>query len=224
MTTTALTLVNAVLRRLREAQVTDFSAAYSALILDFVNETKKEVEDAWQWSMLRQTITITTSSGTQNYAIPLAASNYDPDRWQCNDRHSRIFNFTTGGVIWPMDADLIEEYKWITTTTNAEPVNYCVAGSDGTNLTIDLYPTPNATYTLKMPLVTPKLDLSATTDTIAVPSTPVILGAWARAISERGEDQGVKTTDQYVLYQNSLGYYIALDAARFPNEIEWKPR
>ena len=224
MATTALTMVNAVLRRLRQAQVTDFSAAYSSLILDFVNETKREVEDAWQWTMLRQTITITTSAGTQTYAIPLYALGYDPERWQSNDKFGRIFNTTTGGILWPKSADAIEEFKWITTTTNAEPVNYCVSGTDGTNSTIDLYPTPNDIYTLKMPLITPKLDLVNTIDLMYCPSAPVILGAWARAISERGEDQGIKTTDQYVLYQQALSYYIGLDAARVADETVWTPR
>lgn len=221
---TALTVVNAVLRRLREAQVTDFSAAYSALILDFVNETKREVEDAWPWTMLRQTVTITTANGTQTYAIPLNATGYDAQRWQHADKQRRIFDSTNKSWLYPYPADLIEEYKWTTTTTNAIPTYYSVASSDGTDSTIDLYPTPDGIYTLKMPLYTPKVDLVATTDTIIIPTAPIILGAWARAISERGEDQGVKTTDQYVLYQNSLGYYIALDAARVADETDWIPR
>lgn len=218
---TALTAVNAVLRRLREAQVTDFSSAYAALILDFVNEAKREVEDAWDWTVLRNTLTITTSSGTQTYAIPLYANGYDPERWRTNDHDRRMFDSTHKSYLYPYPADKIEEYKWTTNTTNAVSVNYAVASSDGTNPTVDLYPTPNGAYTLKWPLCTPQLDLINPTDIIKVPYIPIVLGAWSRAISERGEDQGFKTTDQYILYLNSLSYYISLDAARVPDETTW---
>ena len=56
---TYLTLVNDVLSRLRESEVTSVSDnTYSSLIGRFVNEAKREVEDAWNWNRLRSTITI----------------------------------------------------------------------------------------------------------------------------------------------------------------------
>jgi len=74
-------IINAVLRRLREtsigagaswtgpiynyANVTD----YQKLIGDLVNEAKREVEDAWNWSILRASPTVTTSNGTQSYSL-----------------------------------------------------------------------------------------------------------------------------------------------------------
>ena len=64
---TFLDCVNGVLRRIRETEavsVTD--TAYVKLVSDFVNEAKREVEDAWSWSVLRTTKTISTVSGTQN--------------------------------------------------------------------------------------------------------------------------------------------------------------
>ena len=51
---TYLQLVNSVLRRLREnevASVTDND--YSKLIGEFVNDSNRLVEDAWDWSYLR---------------------------------------------------------------------------------------------------------------------------------------------------------------------------
>ena len=68
---TFLDCVNGVLRRIREDEVvTVIQSDYSKLIGDMVNEAKREVEDAWNWSVLRTTKTITTVSGTQNYEIP----------------------------------------------------------------------------------------------------------------------------------------------------------
>src|SRR3990167_4558879 len=185
---TALTIVNAVLRRLREAQVTDFSSAYATLILDFVNETKRECEDAWRWTDLRQTIP------------------------------------TNKSYIYPLSSSVIEKYKWTTTTTNAQPTHYTVHGSSTNGIAnIDLWPIPDGSYVLKIPMYAPQGDFSIIGDNLIIPELPVILGTWARAISERGEDQGLKTTDQYVLYQNSLAYHIGIDVARVPHETDWNP-
>lgn len=67
---TYLQLVNSVLRRLREEEVTTVDESdYSKLIGDFVNDAKRQVEDAWDWTALRNTYTLTTTSGTSTYAL-----------------------------------------------------------------------------------------------------------------------------------------------------------
>ena len=67
---TYLNLVNNVLRRLREEEVSSVSEnTYSKLAGDFVNDAKKLVEDSWDWSALRTTLTVTTSAGTFNYVL-----------------------------------------------------------------------------------------------------------------------------------------------------------
>ena len=54
-------LVNNILIRLRERQVgTVNETAYSTLISVLVNDAKDFVQAAWQWSALRETITINT--------------------------------------------------------------------------------------------------------------------------------------------------------------------
>ena len=58
---TFLELVNDVLIRLREPVVTTYNeTTYSTLIAKFVNDTKRQVEDAFNWNALGQTITIST--------------------------------------------------------------------------------------------------------------------------------------------------------------------
>lgn len=216
---TALTVVNAVLGRLREAQVTDFTAAYSALILQFVNEAKKETEDAWRWTMLRQSMTVNTVGGTQVYTMTGSGN-----RWQFQDKQKRMFNSTSKNYVLPFSHDSIEEYKWTTTTTNSIPVFYAIYGALNGDSQFELYPTPDTVYALKIPIYIPQVDLVAVGDVLTVPDLPVVLGAWARAISERGEDQGFKTTDQYQLYLNQLADAIALDAARTESETQWLPK
>ena len=61
---TYLDAVNQVLRRLREPTVASINqTTYSSLIGILLNDAKAEVESAWNWSGLRNTITVTTASG-----------------------------------------------------------------------------------------------------------------------------------------------------------------
>ena len=70
---TYLDLVNNVLRRLRETEVSTVAAtSYSKLIGDLINDAKDLVENAWDWSALRTVITLTTSNG--DYTYPLTGS------------------------------------------------------------------------------------------------------------------------------------------------------
>lgn len=59
---TYLDLVNNVLRRMREEEVSTVSeSTYSKMVGDFVNDSKKLVETSWDWSALRTTLTIETT-------------------------------------------------------------------------------------------------------------------------------------------------------------------
>ena len=67
---TYLDIVNNVLRRLREDTVTTVSAnTYSAMVGDFINDAKQLVENAWDWSNLRSTLTITTAADDYTYSL-----------------------------------------------------------------------------------------------------------------------------------------------------------
>jgi hypothetical protein len=75
---TYLQIINAVLRRLRETEVTDVNETdYSKLIGEYVNSVKKEVEAAWDWNALRTTLTLNTvdpvSLTTPCWAVALAS-------------------------------------------------------------------------------------------------------------------------------------------------------
>jgi len=67
---TYLNLVNNVLRRLREDEVTSVQeSTYSKMVGDFVNDAKRTIEDSWDWSALRTTLTITTTADVFNYVL-----------------------------------------------------------------------------------------------------------------------------------------------------------
>ena len=70
MAQTYLQIVNNVLTRLRETEVTSVSdTPYSALIGVFVNDAKREVEDAYDWNALDTTITLATVAGQKAYSL-----------------------------------------------------------------------------------------------------------------------------------------------------------
>ena len=74
---TYLQIVNKVLRRLRENEVSSINEnPYSLLIGDLVNVVKREVEDAWNWDCLRTTLTMTTTPGLFNYALTNAGTRF----------------------------------------------------------------------------------------------------------------------------------------------------
>jgi len=67
---TYLQLVNKVLRRLREDEVASIDQnSYSRLVGEFVNDAKRTVEDTWDWTALRTTLTVTTSDAAFNYVL-----------------------------------------------------------------------------------------------------------------------------------------------------------
>jgi len=67
---TYLDIVNNILRRLRERSISTVNeTSYSALIGVLVNDAKEKVENAWQWSALRSTLSATTVAGTFNYEL-----------------------------------------------------------------------------------------------------------------------------------------------------------
>ena len=67
---TYLELINDVLVRLREPTVsTNLETIYSTLIGKFVNDAKRQVEDAYAWNVLGTTITLSTSSSTYSYSL-----------------------------------------------------------------------------------------------------------------------------------------------------------
>ena len=65
---TYLDAVNNVLRRLREPTVTSVTDTdYSAMIGVFVNDAKRDIEDAHDWNALSDTLTATTTADIFNY-------------------------------------------------------------------------------------------------------------------------------------------------------------
>lgn len=211
---TYLELVNSVLLRLREREVSAVTEnSYSKLIGQFINDSKRQVEDAWNWNALRKTLTATTQAGVFNYELNTAGSRFrildvvnDTSNWFMEQRSSGWFNDTFLN----------------NSAETGEPRYYSINGisTDG-DTQVDIYPIPGDVFTLRFNIVDPQDALVNSSDEIFVPSEPVILGAYARAVAERGEDGGLSTAEAFAIAQNSLTDHIAIDANHFPDELIW---
>ena len=128
MSTTALSSVNKVLTRLRENAVTSstfLSNTYAQLILQLLNETKQEIENAWDWTILRQSIAITTAIGVNTYSITGAGQ-----RFRFYDKRQLIINETTKDLIVLGNSGWMEEAKRTAVTGNQHPTWYRFVGQD----------------------------------------------------------------------------------------------
>jgi len=213
---TYLQIINAVLRRLRETEVTDVNETdYSKLIGEYVNSVKKEVEAAWDWNALRTTLTLNTVDGVFNYTLLGSGSRF---------RVSDVVNDTSNYMLQQKGSAWMNQRFLTVDTQRSTPSFYSFNGVDSNlDSAVDLYPVPDGVYTLRFNVTIPQDDLADNTDTLQIPSEPVIQGTLARAISERGEDGGRLSNDQYTLYRSAMADEIAIEAGRFSDETVWYP-
>jgi hypothetical protein len=212
---TYLTLVNDVLSRLRESEVTSVSDnTYSSLIGRFVNEAKREVEDAWNWNRLRSTITIDTVADSFNYTLTSSQKRF---------RFIDAFNDTQDIEMRLTGMNTLNQRCYFGTTQTGAPQEFGFNGHDTSgDAKVDVYPVPDAVYSLRFNLIIPQADLSANTDEIIMNEFPIILGAYAKAIFERGEDGGVSTNEAYQIYNVALNDAISQDAALAQDELVYQ--
>ncbi len=211
---TYLEIVNKVLRRLREREVASVSqTSYSKLIGDFVNDAKKEVEDAWQWSALRTTLTLTTVADTFNYELNGSQNNFNILD-VVNDTSNRFMQYKSSS--WFNN----EFLNMSPSTGSPQYYNFNGVSADG-DTQVDIYPIPDGVYELRFNCVLRPSELVNNTDKIVVPNQPVFLLAVAKAIEERGEDGGTSSINAYAAGRAALADEIAYDAARHPEDTIW---
>lgn len=211
---TYLEMVNKVLRRLREREVASVSqSSYSKLIGDFVNDAKKEVQDAWQWSALRTTLTLSTVANTFNYELNGSQNNFNILD-VVNDTSNRFMEYKPS--VW-FDNQFLNMNP---STGSPQYYNFNGVSIDG-DTQVDLYPIPDGVYQLRFNCVVRPTDLVNDTDKIVIPNQPVFLLAVAKAIEERGEDGGTSSMNAYAAGRAALADEIAYDAARHPEDTLW---
>jgi len=209
---TYLNLVNNVLRRLREDEVTSVqSNTYSKMAGDFVNDAKRIVEDSWDWSALRTTLTITTTADIFNYVLTGS---------QNRIKALNVINDTANVFMEYKTATYFDEVYLVSDPVKGAPKYYSYNGVDSDGDTqIDVYPIPEKEYTLRFNCVQRGADLSADSDALLVPSMPVLHLAIALLARERGETGGTSAPEYFNIANQYLSDAIALDAQKHPEEV-----
>jgi hypothetical protein len=208
---TYLDLVNNVLRRLRETEVSSVqSNSYSKLIGDLINDAKDLVETSWDWSALRTTLTITTTADVFNYSLTGS---------QNNIKELNVLNDTSNLIMQYQTNNWFDSQFLLGNPVSGAPLYYTYNGVDTNGDTlIDVYPKPDGVYSLRFNCALRNGDLSADTDTIKIPAMPVVHLAVAFASRERGETGGTSSTEYFSMANKYLSDAIAMDAARHPEE------
>jgi len=207
-------LVNSVLRRLRETEVSSVSDnAYSKLIGEFINDAKRQVEDAYAWNALSDTLTASTADGIFNYILVGSGQRF---------RVIDVLNDTSNTIVQNATTRWMNDQFLLTSAQKGSPAYYNFNGTNSNGDTqVDLFPIPNGVYDVRFNVIKPQVALSADADTLLVPSEPVIFNAAARAIAERGEDGGILAGEMAFIYNQSLADAIAIESGRYIEESAW---
>ena len=214
-------LINQVLIRLREDTISsDWSgdindsstiSAYQKVIGALVNDSKRYVEQRHDWLNLRSTVNITTVNGTKNYNLSSGQEIKILD----------AINQTTGMHLRQVGKTYINTVTYPSQNTG-EPLYYGFNGSDASNnLKVDLSPVPTEAHTISFDIIKFQDDLTEAATVISVPEKPVVLGAWAMAIAERGEDGGTQSSLMAQESIEALKQAIILDSGNTRYETDW---
>lgn len=219
---TTLEIVNKVMNKLRLSEVSSLTGDdYTKAVVIMLNETKREIEDAWDWTSLRDTVTVTTSNGVQQYALTgmgergrLVLDNYGRPRvW--DDTNDVPLNFISHEEMYRLSNS--------SSTQTGTPAYFCIEGRDGSyDPYVKFWPIPGGTYSIKFNCYIPQADLAATGTVPEVPYWPLLLGTYSKAVWERGEDRGYAFENAEMDYQKALADAIAFDAMRTPGLLEFK--
>ena len=210
-----LQLTNEVLKRLRETQVDSVSfTEYSTLIGIFVNEAKREVEDAHDWNSLNEDILFPTVVGQRDYTLSTTS-------------HRTVikyaYNLTKKWWLNNLSLSQMTRRQELNfTPVNNDVINYTVTKKSATgSLIVRLDPYPISVQQIVFNVKNPQAQLVNNLDELLVPAEPVILNAYLRAINERGEDNGNLSQIQQEKYLSSLRDHIAIDKNYNDDDTLW---
>ncbi len=212
---TYLEAINAVLLRLRQSQVSSWDANdYSKLIGQFVNEAKREVEDAHEWHALR-TYALSALIGNGSEAADFSDTNQ-------RTRIVQVFNNTEDAPMYQKPRNQIVRLRNVGTTTTGCPSFYAGGGFTATGqIRLELWPTSDGSYTITLDAIVPQDDLTENNTMIKVPPNPVKLRALALALAERGDDGGQPFAQVMQEYNIALTDAVNRDKDNGPHHEAW---
>ena len=229
-------IVNSVLLRLREQTIeSDWSGnyidsvsltPYQKLICELVNDSKKNCESYHDWNALRETFNIKLKAGNMQYTLGDAIRGSG-----VSFKVLDVRNKTTGTQLEQVHNEWINDQMFPTSQVQTgEPTKYAFNGISQAaigrepDFNIDFFPVPDSTVAnniIAVNIVGAQKELTEAAQVLRIPTQPVILGAWARAIAERGEDGGTQYSAVAAEARDSLAQAVQLDAGNFEYERDW---
>ena len=214
-------VINEVLIRLRETPIaSDWSGAindsttvsdYNKVIGALVNDAKRSIESYHDWQILRETVDITTVAGTKNYNLNSG------QEFKILD----VINNATGNELLQVSRAYLNRERYPTASTG-EPHYYGFNGADSSNnLKVDLSPTPSKAEVISFDMIKYQDVLTDASTVIKIPTKPLILGAYARALAERGEDGGTQSSIAAQEAASAISQAIMMDAGNTQFESDW---
>ena len=214
---TYLELVNDVLVRLREPEVTSVNdTAYSKLIGKYVVDAQRQVEDSYNWNALSNTLTMNTVPDLFNAVLVGSGVRFRLID-VIDDTNNKVLKYRSSKE---MNDLFLNQDRLL---GKPEYFNFNGVSPEG-DTQVDLYPIPDGVYTIRFNIIQPQDPLRFSSDKLLVPSEPVILLAYAKALAERGEDGGIATSEAYQLFQQSLADHISNESNLFEEEFIWASR
>ena len=212
MSTTYLNIVNEVLRRLREDEVSNVTQnTYSKMVGDFVNDAKQIVEDAHDWSALRTTVVVPTVENTTEYSLTNAGERV---------KIYSVINDTSNFFMRYESPNWFNNAYYISGEVTGSPDSYTFSGVDTAGDTkVRVYPKPSGVFSLRFDLIAREAELSGDADTTVLPKNAIVHNAVALLARERGETGGTTAQDYFLLADKHLSDAIALDAYKNPEEF-----
>ena len=212
MSTTYLNIVNEVLRRLREDEVSSVSQnTYSKMVGDFVNDAKQVVEDSHDWSALRTTVVVPTVADTTEYSLTNAGERV---------KVYSVINDTSNFFMRYESPNWFNNAYYISGEVTGTPDSYTFSGVDTAGDTkVRVYPKPSGVFSLRFDLIAREAELSGDADTTVLPKNAIVHNAIALLARERGETGGTTAQDYFLIADKHLSDAIALDAYKNPEEF-----
>lgn len=209
-----LQIVNKVLRRLRQSEVSSVDQTkYSRLVGQLVNTTKSEVEKAWKWQHLRATSTVNTTPGVFRYSVSDVEQGFEI---------LDVINDTANAFLKPATSSQMNDWFLVAPVQTGTIEYFQINGYDNNgNPRVDFYPVPDSAQVIHFNVVAPQGELEANSDTPYVPWELLYLGAYARAVEERGEDGATSAADAWQEYRSRMADFIAIEANQNYDEIVW---
>ena len=212
MATTYLSLMNNVLRRLREDEVSEVTqTTYSKMVGDYINDAKTLVQDAHDWSTLRKTVIVPTVEDITEYSLTGAGERVKLYS-AINDTSNFFMHYETPN--WFSNA------YYISGEVSGTPDSYTFSGVDENDDTkVRVFPKPSGVFSLRFDVCSREPNLTADADATVLPAMPIIHQAVALLARERGETGGTSTQDYFIIADKYLSDAIAQDAYKNPEEF-----